>query len=84
VTTTAERLEAARAKIETARQAVERDTGASPVLVAVVNEFAKKADKAAASDDESVAVIELEQAGEREGCSGGGLRTVAGNSGGRS
>ena len=64
VTTTAERLQAARAKIETARQAVERDSGASPVLVAVVNEFAKKADKAAVSDDERVAVIELEQAGD--------------------
>jgi len=34
------------------------------VLVAVVNEFAKKADKAAASSDERVAVIELEQAGD--------------------
>jgi hypothetical protein len=30
----------------------------------VVNEFAKKADKAAASLDERVAVIELEQAGD--------------------
>ena len=34
------------------------------MLVAVVNEFAKKADKAAASLDERVAVIELEQAGD--------------------
>jgi hypothetical protein len=34
------------------------------VLVAVVNEFAKKADKAAAFADEHVAVIELEQAGD--------------------
>jgi len=34
------------------------------VLVAVVNEFAKKADKAAASLDQRVAVIELEQAGD--------------------
>ena len=32
--------------------------------MAVVDEFAKKADKAAASDDERVAVIELEQAGD--------------------
>jgi hypothetical protein len=32
--------------------------------VAVVNEFAKKADKAVASPDERVAVIELEQAGD--------------------
>ena len=62
--TTAERLEAARAKIHSARQAVERDERASPVLVAVVSEFAKKADKAAVSSDERVAVIELEQAGD--------------------
>ena len=34
------------------------------MLVAVVNEFAKKAAKAAASHDERVAVIELEQAGD--------------------
>jgi hypothetical protein len=60
----AERLEAARVKIDRARQAVESDVGASPVLVAVVNEFAKKADKATASNDERVAVIELEQAGD--------------------
>jgi hypothetical protein len=49
VTTTAERLEAARVKIDRAREAVESEEGASPVLVAVVNEFAKKADKAARS-----------------------------------
>ena len=34
------------------------------MLVAVVNEFAKKADKAVAFPDERVAVIELEQAGD--------------------
>ena len=34
------------------------------MLVAVVNEFAKKAGKAAASRDERVAIIELEQAGD--------------------
>lgn len=34
------------------------------MLVAVVDEFAKKADKAVASSDERVAVIELEQAGD--------------------
>ncbi len=34
------------------------------MLVAVVNEFAKKAGKAVASPDERVAVIELEQAGD--------------------
>ena len=60
----AERLEAARVKIKGALDAVESDEQASPVLVAVVNEFAKKADKAAASPDERVAVIELEQAGD--------------------
>jgi hypothetical protein len=64
VATTAERLQAARAKIDSARQAVQRDEGASPVLVAVVLEFAQKADKAAASSDERGAVIELEQAGD--------------------
>lgn len=40
------------------------DEGASPVLLAVVNEFAKKAVKASASADERLAVIELEQAGD--------------------
>ena len=34
------------------------------MLAAVVNEFAKKAEKAAGSPDERVAVIELEQAGD--------------------
>jgi hypothetical protein len=62
--TTAEQLQAARAKIYSARQAVQRDDGASPVLVAVVLEFARKADKAAAWADERLAVIELEQAGD--------------------
>lgn len=60
----AERLEAARVKIDGARSAVEADEGASPVLVAVVKEFAKKADKATTSPDERVAIIELEQAGD--------------------
>jgi hypothetical protein len=60
----AERLQAARIKIEVAREAVQSDGGASPVLEAVVNEFAKKADKAVGSADERVAVIELEQAGD--------------------
>ena len=41
------------------RDAVHGDDGTSPVLVAVVNEFAKKAGKAAVSPDERVAVIEL-------------------------
>ena len=60
----AERLQAARVKIDRARDAVQSDEGASPVLVAVVNEFAKKADKATGSSDERIAVIELEQAGD--------------------
>jgi len=64
VTTTAARLHAVWAKIDSARDAVAGDKGASPVLVAVVNEFANKADKAVASSDERVAVIELEQAGD--------------------
>jgi hypothetical protein len=64
MTTMAERLNTARGKIETARDAVQTDEGASPVLVAVVREFAKKANKAVTSSDERVAVIELEQAGD--------------------
>jgi hypothetical protein len=64
MTTMAERLQDARTKIDAARDAVQGDEGASPVLVAVVNEFAKKAGKAVASPDERVAVIELEQAGD--------------------
>lgn len=64
VTTTTERLQAARAKIDGARDALRSDAGASPVLVAVVEEFANKAAKAVASADEVVAVIELEQAGD--------------------
>jgi len=64
VTTMDEALEAARVKINSARHAVEGDVGASPVLAAVVNEFAKKADKAVASADKRVAVVELEQAGD--------------------
>ena len=60
----AERLDAARVKIDRARSAVETDEGASPVLVAVVKEFAKKAHKATSLPDERVAIIELEQAGD--------------------
>ena len=64
MTTIAERIDAARVKIDGARDAVQSDSGASPVLVAVVNEFAKKADKASQSPDPRLAVIELEQAGD--------------------
>ena len=60
----AERLQGARIRIDGACEAVRGDEGASPVLVAVVNEFAKKAEKAAGSLDERAAVIELEQAGD--------------------
>jgi len=64
VTTTTERLRAARVLIDEARQLVGDDPGASPVLVAVVTEFANKAAKATAAADEREAVIELEQAGD--------------------
>jgi len=64
VTTVAERLREVRSKIDTASDAVRADQGASPVLTAVVSEFAKKAEKAAGAEDERGAVIELEQAGD--------------------
>jgi hypothetical protein len=64
MTTMPERLREARVKIDDARDVVRSDRGASPVLVAVVDEFANKAEKAAAADDERAAVIELEQAGD--------------------
>jgi hypothetical protein len=64
VTTTAERLRDARVKADRALACVRADQGASPVLIAVVSEFALKAEKAAHADDERVAVIELEQAGD--------------------
>lgn len=60
----ADRLQVARTKIDSAQDAVQSDDGASPVLAAVVNEFAKKAEKAVRSPDERGAVIELEQAGD--------------------
>jgi len=64
VTTVAERLREVRSKIDDALGAVRKDSGASPVLTAVVSEFAAKAEKAAGADDERAAVIELEQAGD--------------------
>jgi hypothetical protein len=64
VTTVAERLREVRTKIDTASNAVRADRGASPVLTAVVSEFAKKAEKAAGAEDQRGAVIELEQAGD--------------------
>jgi hypothetical protein len=51
-------------RFDDALKFVRGDPGASPVLVAVVNEFANKASKAAADDDERTAVIELEKAGD--------------------
>jgi len=64
VPNTAERLLDARAKVDAALASMRADQGASPVLIAVMTEFAKKADKAAASDDERMAVVEFEQAGD--------------------
>jgi predicted transcriptional regulator len=61
---TEERLREVRSKIERALDAVRSDRGASPVLIAVVGEFANKAQKAVGLDDERGAVIELEQAGD--------------------
>jgi hypothetical protein len=64
VTTTAERLRDASAKTDAALASVRADQGASPVLIAVMGEFATKAEKATHSDDERTAVIEFEQAGD--------------------
>jgi hypothetical protein len=64
MTTVAERLREVRTKIDAAADAVRADTGASPVLTAVVGEFVAKAGKAAGAKDERGAVIELEQAGD--------------------
>jgi len=64
VATTAERLREVRSKIDAALGVVRADRGASPVLMAVVGEFAAKAEKAAGAEDERVAVIEVEQAGD--------------------
>jgi hypothetical protein len=64
VTTVAERLREVRTKIDSASNAVRADQGASPVLTAVVSEFAQKAEKATGAEDERAAVIELEQAGD--------------------
>ena len=64
MTSTGERLREVRTKIDDAVGAVRNDQGASPVLTAVVSEFAKKAEKASGAEDERGAVIELEQAGD--------------------
>jgi type IV secretory pathway VirJ component len=64
VTTTAERLRDTRVKTDNALACVRADPGASPVLIAVMVEFANKADRATHSNDERTAVIEVEQAGD--------------------
>jgi hypothetical protein len=64
MTSMAERLERARAKIDSALEVVQKDEVASPVLLAVVNEFANKAAKAVGFADQRTAVVELEQAGD--------------------
>jgi hypothetical protein len=64
MTTMAERLERARIQIHSALESVRADEGASPVLLAVVQEFSNKADKAIGLADQRTAVIELEQAGD--------------------
>jgi hypothetical protein len=64
VATIPEQLREVRSKIDRALDAVRSDQGASPVLVAVMAEFAAKGAKAAAAGDERGAVIELEQAGD--------------------
>jgi hypothetical protein len=56
-------LRTVQARVTDALQATEQDKQASPVLVAVVREFAAKANKATA-DPGREAVIELEQAGD--------------------
>jgi hypothetical protein len=64
VTTAAERLLEVREKIDNAFDTIRADRGASPVTVAVVGEFAAKAEKAIRVEDARAAVIELEQAGD--------------------
>ena len=56
-------LKTVQAKVTDALQAAEQDSEASPVLLAVVREFASKAGKAT-GDPGRDAVIELEQAGD--------------------
>jgi hypothetical protein len=59
----ASEITAVKAKVTGALEAAEHDDQASPVLVAVVREFAAKADKAVRGPGRD-AVIELEQAGD--------------------
>jgi len=68
MTTTAERLTDIQEQIDAANAAVGADAGASPVLGAVVNELARKAQKATSelsgADDTSLrtSIVEVEQA----------------------
>jgi hypothetical protein len=61
-------LQAVHAKANSALETTAADSGASPVLIAVVREFASKCDKALtaarAGGDAREAVVELEQAGD--------------------
>jgi hypothetical protein len=60
-------LEEVRTKTGAALEALDGDAGASPVLVAVVREFAAKCEKslnAARGGDGREAIVELEQAGD--------------------
>ncbi|MCA1843089.1 MAG: hypothetical protein LC792_07825 [Actinobacteria bacterium] len=72
-------IEAVKTKVIDALRVADQDGGASTVLVAVVREFAAKADKAARAPGRD-AVIELEQAGDSakaaaEADSGAGAQT---------
>ncbi len=68
MTTTAERLTSIQEQIDAAAATVEADAGASPVLGAVVQELARKAQKAVdglpGADDVTlrVSIVEVEQA----------------------
>lgn len=64
MTTTTERLRDARAKTDSALASVRADPGEYPVLIAVVNGFAQKAQKVVHHDDERTAFVEFEQAGD--------------------
>ena len=62
-TAIAQGLEGVASAVATARQAVDDDRAASPVTTAIVEEFARKTEKAVAAADRE-AVVELEQAGD--------------------
>lgn len=68
MTETQERLSKLQDRIDAAVSSTEADGGASPVLLAVVREFSKKASKGRGllddGGDERVVVTEIEQAGD--------------------